>query len=531
MKLIVLFLAVLLQLSAADTLTSLDKAIQVLTGTQNSNGAKFAPQSTGCPAFDAALAWKPEGAPPTEACGPTAGRILIKLRDCQNSATLESPDCQEYEALAMGFCESTCAHKYRAAVAPDGPCGGDIFPAEFVLSMLCHKSPNGKNCGASAMMLWVGPRKNANGDLEGETWSRQCADLDAEVGCCANVIQTSAGRFLSQDMSENCQLQRDECPFPPPPPDSKDGCAADVMLVMDGSSSILNFDKVKQYMKVRAAETTGQQTPIGNRMGVVVFSGSAEITCPLDWDKARLLACIDKIEQPGGATRTPLGILLAHKHLLDQPNGPHNVDVGLTVGPFDGPYPMPASMQTAERKPVIEIVTDGQAQAFVTDPLTFIPTMTGLANEAKTAAELAHADGIVVLAIGVGPELAGHEDELWDMASHPKTDHAGFIEEFDSLAVVAAAMARSCPPTVPPEIQLKSSPSPSPSPDDCILEGGKEITFYCPYESILMEHCYKCYEGPGHEVIVCDGWSEPDIRAQCESPTPIASPSPLGEES
>ena len=126
------------------------------------------------------------------------------------------------------------------------------------------------------------------------------------------------------------------------------------MLVMDGSSSILNFDKVKQYMKVRAAETTGQQTPIGNRMGVVVFSGSAEITCPLDWDKARLLACIDKIEQPGGATRTPLGILLAHKHLLDQPNGPHNVDVGLTVGPFDGPYPMPASMQTAERKPVIE---------------------------------------------------------------------------------------------------------------------------------------------------------------------------------
>ena len=34
MKLIVLFLAVLLQLSAADTLTSLDKAIQVLTGTQ-----------------------------------------------------------------------------------------------------------------------------------------------------------------------------------------------------------------------------------------------------------------------------------------------------------------------------------------------------------------------------------------------------------------------------------------------------------------------------------------------------------------
>uniref|UniRef100_A0A7S4LA13 Chitin-binding type-2 domain-containing protein n=1 Tax=Eutreptiella gymnastica TaxID=73025 RepID=A0A7S4LA13_9EUGL len=73
-------------------------------------------------------------------------------------------------------------------------------------------------------------------------------------------------------------------------------------------------------------------------------------------------------------------------------------------------------------------------------------------------------------------------------------------------------------------------PSPSPSPDDCeIEEGGRMITFYCPYESILMEHCYRCYQSPDIEVIHCDGWSEQEIRDQCESSVPLPSPSPIVE--
>ena len=48
----------------------------------------------------------------------------------------------------------------------------------------------------------------------------------------------------------------------------------------------------------------------------------------------------------------------------------------------------------------------------------------------------------------------------------------------------------------------------------------------CPYESIPMEHCYKCFVPPEEEVIVCDGWSEEAVRAQCYSPTPLYSPSP-----
>jgi hypothetical protein len=53
---------------------------------------------------------------------------------------------------------------------------------------------------------------------------------------------------------------------------------------------------------------------------------------------------------------------------------------------------------------------------------------------------------------------------------------------------------------------------------------------YCPHESILMEQCYKCFFPPDHEVIVCDGWSELQIRAQCDSPFPLALPSLQSEQ-
>jgi hypothetical protein len=70
-----------------------------------------------------------------------------------------------------------------------------------------------------------------------------------------------------------------------------------------------------------------------------------------------------------------------------------------------------------------------------------------------------------------------------------------------------------------------ASPSPSASPD-CILEDGDKVTLHCPYETILMEHCYKCFDGSTQEVVVCPGWSKEDIWEQCYSPVPLPSPSP-----
>jgi len=39
-----------------------------------------------------------------------------------------------------------------------------------------------------------------------------------------------------------------------------------------------------------------------------------------------------------------------------------------------------------------------------------------------------------------------------------------------------------------------------------------------------MEYCYKCFRPPSEEVLVCDGWSEEEVRAQCSSPLPLRSP-------
>ena len=60
---------------------------------------------------------------------------------------------------------------------------------------------------------------------------------------------------------------------------------------------------------------------------------------------------------------------------------------------------------------------------------------------------------------------------------------------------------------------------------DCDLGSGTVKHVVCPYEDILMEHCYRCYHN-AFEVVVCDGWSEDQVRAQCNSPVPLFSPSP-----
>ena len=56
---------------------------------------------------------------------------------------------------------------------------------------------------------------------------------------------------------------------------------------------------------------------------------------------------------------------------------------------------------------------------------------------------------------------------------------------------------------------------------DCDLQGGKIEYIACPFEALLMEHCYKCYlPEESQEAIICDGWSEEYIRAQCARPIP-----------
>ena len=62
--------------------------------------------------------------------------------------------------------------------------------------------------------------------------------------------------------------------------------------------------------------------------------------------------------------------------------------------------------------------------------------------------------------------------------------------------------------------------------DDCDERppGGHLLSIPCPYLSLVMEHCYSCFAESGIEEIHCEGWTDDDIRRQCESPTPLTTP-------
>ena len=74
-------------------------------------------------------------------------------------------------------------------------------------------------------------------------------------------------------------------------------------------------------------------------------------------------------------------------------------------------------------------------------------------------------------------------------------------------------------------VSSEEAVEPIADPEDC-PSPAKEITLQCPYESVLMEECYKCYYPPDKEGIVCDGWSEEDIVCSCWGGHLTAAPAP-----
>ena len=93
-------------------------------------------------------------------------------------------------------------------------------------------------------------------------------------------------------------------------------CVADVMLVVDrsGSIGITDWGKVAQFMEHRVDGVTFTGAS-GNRMGVVAFSTTSQVVCPLTHNKAELLTCINAIVYTEGGTNTADAITLAGQHL------------------------------------------------------------------------------------------------------------------------------------------------------------------------------------------------------------------------
>ena len=95
------------------------------------------------------------------------------------------------------------------------------------------------------------------------------------------------------------------------------------MVDRSGSIGSTNWQEMVRYMKSRV-EGTVFNGPQGHRVGIVGYSSSASLLCPLDYSKDNLLRCIDSIVYTGGGTYTDRGIDEAGLH-LDEESSPDRI--------------------------------------------------------------------------------------------------------------------------------------------------------------------------------------------------------------
>ena len=115
----------------------------------------------------------------------------------------------------------------------------------------------------------------------------------------------------------------------------------EILIVLDGSGSILSFDfeKARELLRVLADFLHVGREDSPARMGVVQFSGLLEggvrVECPLGLseDREAFLACIEAIEQGKGGTPMHVGIEAAMEHFAaDARTGVPRIAVLLTDG-------------------------------------------------------------------------------------------------------------------------------------------------------------------------------------------------------
>lgn len=314
--------------------------------------------------------------------------------------------------------------------------------------------------------------------------SFQGAYIKNSAGLCWTVAGLNVGLApCSEDPMQNFEVTCAGNQASPSP----DQCATDLMIVADASSSITPANWAVMKLAIKAQIATTEFTGMGgSRIGVTTFAapGTAGVKCALSYNKAELDACVDLLAQPPAAlgTDTPAGLKVSRLHLQE--------------------------FSSSDCIRAVEVITDGKSMDSEGESLE-AQTL----NEAQKLKD----DGVIIIALGIG---TGLNSELIGMASgegvppyDTKAQYVAAVDNFGQLDGLTNLIAPECPPKIPP--------TPSPSPSDCT--DGTVVLIDCPYLSILMEHCYQCFQPPALEVMVCDGWDEEAVRQQCNSGEPIGS--------
>nr|XP_020458773.1 collagen alpha-1(XXI) chain-like isoform X2 [Monopterus albus] len=185
----------------------------------------------------------------------------------------------------------------------------------------------------------------------------------------------------------------------------------DLVFILDGSWSVedVNFEIVKRWLvNITTSFKIGQRF---TQVGVVQYSDDPVLEIPLGKYSSNkdLIKAMESIEYMGGNTRTGAAIKFATDKLFD----------------------------LSERSPlgisrIAVVLTDGKSQ-----------------DKVLKAAEEARKKGLILFAIGVGPET--EEAELRDIANKPFSTYVFSVEDYKAISrIIQVIRQKLCEETVCP---------------------------------------------------------------------------------
>ncbi|XP_005474132.1 collagen alpha-1(XXI) chain [Oreochromis niloticus] len=183
----------------------------------------------------------------------------------------------------------------------------------------------------------------------------------------------------------------------------------DLVFILDGSWSVedVNFEIVKRWLvNITTSFNVGQRF---TQVGVVQYSDSPHLEIPLGKHSTNkdLIKAMESIEYRGGNTRTGTAIEFATDRLF-----------GLS--------------ERASVSRIAVVLTDGKSQ-----------------DEVLKAAEAARKKGVILFAIGVGPET--ETDELRDIANKPFSTYVFSVEDYKAISRIRQVIRQKlCEETVCP---------------------------------------------------------------------------------
>uniref|UniRef100_A0A3B3XJY1 Collagen alpha-1(XXI) chain n=1 Tax=Poecilia mexicana TaxID=48701 RepID=A0A3B3XJY1_9TELE len=185
----------------------------------------------------------------------------------------------------------------------------------------------------------------------------------------------------------------------------------DLVFILDGSWSVedVNFEIVKRWLvNITTSFNIGQKF---TQVGVVQYSDDPILEIPLGKFSSNkdLIKAMQQIDYMGGNTRTGTAIKFATDKLFGlSERGPAGISR------------------------IAVVLTDGKSQ-----------------DEVMKAAEEARKKGIILFAIGVGPET--EENELRDIANKPSTTYVFSVEDYKAITrIIQVIRQKLCEETVCP---------------------------------------------------------------------------------